>query len=394
MKYNFDEIIPRENTHCVKYDLRDKFFGTEDVIPMWVADMDFGIAPPILNAIKQRAEHGVFGYAIKSPSFFDAIVGWIKRHHQWEINKNWISFTPGIVPALSFAIHAYSKAGDEVAMFTPVYHPFLYLVPDNGRRLVTSQLKLDGTRYSVDFEDFERKLSPRVKMLFLSNPHNPVGKSWTKDELQRIGEICCKHNIVIISDEIHSDLIMPPYKHTPMASISPEIAAQTVTFMAPSKTFNLASLASSATIISDKRLKHEFDVVIEQFHIGLGNVFGIVAMEAAYTHGDDWHRELIEYLWANFRFLKHYFETHIPEIQVIPLEGTYLVWLDCRQMNMPQVELKKFFIEQAKVGLNDGAMFGEGGEGFMRINIACPKATLEKALKQIETAVKKRSSTL
>lgn len=389
MKYNFDEPIKRENTNCLKYDFRKTYFGTTDVIPMWVADMDFRIAPQISDALKERTKHDVYGYALKPKSFYTAIVNWMQRRHKWEIKADQISFSPGIVPALSFSIHAYTKPGDEVIMFTPVYPPFLYLPVENGRRLITSELKLNHNKYTIDFEDFEKKITTRTKMLFLCNPHNPVGRVWTKEELKRVAEICIKKNVIIIADEIHSDLIMPGFCHIPTASISNEIAAQTVTFMAPSKTFNLASLSSSEAIIQNKQLKHEFDVVINNFHIGMGNVFGIVATEAAYNHGDEWLDELITYLWDNYLYLKDYFEKHIQRIKVVPLEGTYLVWLDCRELKLSQKELRKFFIEKAKVGLNDGDNFGSGGKGFMRINIAATRQTITKAMKQIETAVNK-----
>jgi len=386
MEYNFDEIIERDNTASVKYDLRKELFNKEDVIPMWVADMDFKTPPFIIDAIKERASHEIFGYSIRPKSYFEAIKGWLKRRQNWDIDTNWISFSPGIVPAVNMAVMAFTNSGDKVIVQPPVYFPFFSAVKNNNRELVENPLKLKNNRYYIDFDDLEPKLES-AKMIILSSPHNPGGSVWTKSELKKLGEMCVKHNVLIMSDEIHGDLVFKDHTFTPMASISKSIANYTVTFIAPSKTFNLAALATSSVIISNKELKEKFDKVVDTIHVGMGNVFGTVASEAAYTHGDGWLNELLEYLSDNLDFLDDYLKTKVPQIKMLRPEGTYLVWLDCSELDLNGKDLKDFMIEDAGLGFNDGRMFGTGGEGFMRMNIACPKQTVLDALIRLENAV-------
>lgn len=388
MQYNFDEIINRENTDSVKYDLRKVIFEKEDVIPMWVADMDFKTPDFIINAIKERLNHEVFGYSFRSKSYFESIINWLKRRHQWEVKEEWMSFSPGIVPAINMAVMAYTKPGDKIIVQTPVYFPFFSAIVNNDRVQVENPLQLKNDRYCIDFEDLEEKLKG-AKMIILSNPHNPGGSVWTKDELKRLGDLCVKNNVIILSDEIHADLVFKNIKYTPLASISKEIDEITVTFIAPSKTFNMAALATSSLICSNKELKEKYDKVLDTIHIGMGNVFGAVASEAAYNLGDEWLDQLMEYLSGNLDYLDHYLKENIPQIKMIRPEGTYLVWLDCSELKMTDEELKNFMIQKAGLGLNAGTMFGTGGEGFMRINVACPKQTITDALARLENAVNK-----
>ena len=383
MKYNFDEIVNRENTNSVKFDLRKELFGKEDVIPMWVADMDFRTPDFIINAIKKRAEHEVFGYSFRSKSYFQSIIDWVKRRHNWAVNSDWISFSPGVVPAVNIAIMAYTNPGDEIIVQTPVYFPFFSAIKDNNRIQVENPLKLENGRYSIDFEDLELKLQS-AKVLLLSNPHNPGGSVWTKDELKKLAELCIQNDVLIFADEIHADLVFRDYKFTAVASISDSIAENTITFIAPSKTFNIAALATSSVIISNSGLKEKYDKVLDTIHIGMGNVFGAVASEAAYTYGDEWLDQLMAYLSLNLNFAEDFIENNIPQIKLIRPEGTYLVWLDCSMLDLKGKDLKDFMIHDAGIGFNDGRMFGTGGDGFMRMNIACPKATLEKALDNLK----------
>ena len=385
--YNFDEIIPRQNTSCVKYDLLDHFFGSTDLIPLWVADMDFKTPDFVVNAVKERAAHEIYGYSIRPPSYDEAIVNWFKRRHHWDIKKEWMAFSPGVVPAMNMIVMSFTEPGDEIIVQPPVYFPFFSAVENNKRTLVHNQLKYSNGRYYFDFEDLEAKITVRTKMLMLCNPHNPVGRAWTKDELSQLASICIKHNILILSDEIHCDLALPPYKHVALASISDTIANQTITTVAPSKTFNLAGMASSAVIISNPELKKKYDKILDQVHVGMGNLFGNVATEAAYTQGFEWLDQMLEYVKDNCRFVIDYLETFLPQIKPIPLEATYLLWLDCRNMGFDSdKELKEFMIKKAGLAMSEGASFGPGGEGFMRMNLACPRAVIVKALEQLKQA--------
>jgi cysteine-S-conjugate beta-lyase len=386
MKYNFDEIVNRENTASVKYDLRVELFGKKDVIPMWVADMDFKTPDFIINAIKERTKHEVFGYSIRPKSYFTSIVNWLKRRHQWTVQEDWISFGPGIVPAINMAILAYSNEGDKIIVQPPVYFPFFSAIENNKRTLVENPLSLKNNRYCIDFHDLEDKLKD-AKMFILSNPHNPGGSVWTKEELKKLGELCVENNVLIMSDEIHADLVFKDYTFTPLASISEAIANYTVTFIAPSKTFNMAALSTSSVISSNKELMEKYDKVLDTIHVGMGNVFGTVASEAAYNQGDEWLDQLMEYLSGNLDLMQDFFEEKISEIRMIRPEGTYLVWLDCSELNIGEKDLKDFMINDAGLGFNDGRMFGTGGDGFMRMNIACSRQIILDALIRLEKAI-------
>jgi len=354
---------------------------------MWVADMDFKAPDCISQAIINRAGHGIFGYSIRSDSFYEAIINWMKIQHSWEIHKEWIVFSPGVVPALNFIVLALTQPGDKIIVQSPVYFPFFGAVKDHGRILMDNHLITENNRMLMDFADLEEKMKEGARMLILCSPQNPGGRVWTREELQRLGKLCLDYGVLILSDEIHSDLVFAPNVHTPMASISEQLLEITVTVNAPSKTFNTAGLSSSYLIVKNEELRKKINQVMDSLHITMGNIFGTIALEAAYNHGKPWLEELLVYLKGNLDFTSDYFEKHIPQIKMMMPEATYLVWLDCRGMGMSDDELKTFFIEKAGVGLNPGIQFGAPGSGFMRLNIACPKSILEKALNQIRQAL-------
>lgn len=385
--WNFDEIIDREDTDCIKYDWRKEVFGRDDVIPMWVADMDFKTPPFILEAISERLKHEILGYSFRPDSYFDAFINWVKALHEWNIQREWIEFSPGVVPALNICTLAYSNEGDEIIIQPPVYTPFHRAVKDHRRKLVYNTLRETAGGWVMDLEGLRNLITPATKMIIISNPHNPVGRAWQLRELAELAEICSEKGIVILSDEIHSDLVLPGNHHVPLASVSERAAAITVTCMAPSKTFNLAGLSTSSMIIPDRALREKYYKTLESIHIHLGNICGNVASEAAYTNGMEWLSELIAYIQGNVDLAMTYFHERIPHIKPVRPEATYMMWLDCREMGMSGKELQRFFVEQAGIGMNEGSSFGPGGEGFMRINLACPRATVEKALKQIDQAI-------
>lgn len=387
-KYDFDEIIDRKNTGCVKYDGYQKIYGADGLIPLWVADMDFRSPDFVLEAIEKRMQHPVLGYFIHSDEFYQSIIGWMQRRHQWEIEKDWIHFAPGIVPGLAFIVQAFTQKGDKVLMQTPVYHPFYYVVENQERKIVRNPLRLVEDHFEMDYDDLDRKLAAGVKMMILCNPHNPVGRCWTRQELQCVGELCVKHHCLLVSDEIHSDLIMPGYKHTPMASLSEEFAHNTITCMAPSKTFNIAGLATSEIIISDESLRRQFQkLMYDGIHIFVGNIFGEIALEACYTHGDEWLNQLLGYLQQNVDFVRDFIRENLPQVTTFRHEATYLPWLDFTRLGLGHEELFRLLVDKAGVALNDGLIFGEEGRCHFRLNVACPKVTLERAMSQISTAL-------
>ncbi len=387
-KYNFDEIIPREGTHSVKYDFRKRMFGKEDVIPMWVADMDFRTPDFVMDAIRQRTKHEVLGYTIRPDSFYEAIINWNLRKHGWKVEKEWLSFSPGVVPAVNMAIMAFSNPGDKIIVQPPVYHPFFHSIESHGREILRNPLKLENGRFNMDFEDLKNKIDDKTSMILLSSPHNPGGSVWHKSELEELGQVCKENGITIISDEIHADLILYDNKHTPLASISKELADITVTTMAPSKTFNLAGLSTSYVIASNPELLKKYNKALEKTHVWHGNIFGSVALQAAYNHGSDWLEQLLDYVEGNIDFVDRFFRENLPEVKVLIPEATYLLMLDFRELGLSSEQLKKLMIKEAGVGMNDGASFGKEGDGFQRMNVACPRSVVEKALNNIARAVK------
>ena len=395
MKYDFNQVCDRKKTDCLKWDMVQSIFGSEDLIPMWVADMDFPVAQPIADAIKKRAEHPFYGYTKPGSSVLDSVVERMWRKFKWKIKPEWIVFTPGVVPALHVAIRSLTHPGDEVILQEPVYHPFFPAVTNSGCQIVNNGLRLINGRYEIDYDDLERKFQPktgrlrgpsRVKTIIFCNPHNPVGRLWKREEIIRMGEIAINNGAVVISDEIHCEILFDNHRHTPFASISQEFEQNCIVCMSPSKTFNLAGLDVSSIIIPNKKIREDF-INTQSGIVPSLNLFGYTAMETAYRYGDDWLKQMLDYLQENLDFLKEYLTKKIPEIKVIQPQGTYLIWLDCRGLNMDKLTLSSFMKEKAKVGLEDGFIFGEAGAGFMRMNIACPKITLEEALKRIESAV-------
>lgn len=390
MEYNFDEPISRENTSCYKYDLRGAVFGKDDVIPMWVADMDFKTPPFIIEAVKKRLEHEILGYTFRSDLYYESVIRWLKMKHDWDVRREWISFSPGVVPALNLAVLAYTKPGDKIIVQKPVYFPFFPAIQNHRRLLVNNPLKYKNFKYHIDFDDLLNKIDDDVKMIMLCSPHNPTGNVWKYENLKNLSDICLEKNILLLSDEIHSDLVYPGSRHIPMASLSPEVSDITITCIAPSKTFNLAGLSTSAVIISNRVLREKYEKMLEDIHVGGGNIFGFVALQAAYNEGEKWLQALMEYLQNNLNYLTSYLKRHIPVIRPVIPEATYMVWLDCRGLGLNNKELKKFMVYDAGLGLSDGTLFGNEGNGFQRINIGCRLSLLKEALDQLNNAVVQR----
>jgi len=387
MNYNFDKEINRIGTDSVKYDLRRKVFGTEDVLPMWVADMDLETPQFVRDAVKERASHQVYGYSYKPESYYKSIVNWLETQHNWKIHSKDITFSPGVVPGLVLSVLAFTQVGDKIIVQPPVYFPFFTTIKDNGRQIVHNNLIQKEGYYSMDFEGLKSQIDSRTSMIIISNPHNPVGRAWEKEELEELIEICEKNDILIISDEIHSDLVFAPNKHIPLASVSDKAKARTLTFMAPSKTFNMAGLSSSFVVISNRKLKKIYNSYLESYHLYLGNIFGTVATQAAYSDGKNWVREMKSYIEENIDYVKAFIDSNLPQIKLRKPEATYLLWLDFSDLDLSDKELNQFLIQKANLGLNQGVVFGNGGEGFMRMNVACPKATVVKAMEQLKVAL-------
>lgn len=380
MKYNFDEIVVRRGSNSIKWDDAEQ----EDVLPLWVADMDFKAAPAIREALARRVEHGVFGYTKVPDAYYDAIIHWFSRRHQWQINRDWMQYTIGVVPAISCIIKAISMPGDKVLVSTPVYNCFFSSIKNNGCEIVESPLRQrDDLRYEIDFEDFEQKCADsKVVAYLLCNPHNPCGRVWTREELEKIGMICRKHHVWVISDEIHNEIVMPGHQYLPFASISEANQQCSITCVSPSKSFNLAGLQIANIICSDEAMSRRIDRAININEVCDVNPFGVVATIAAYNESGDWIEELNPYIWKNFETLKQ-----MISLPITPLEGTYLAWVDCsnicQKLSMNSAILEETLMEKAKVYLNAGTMYGAAGEGFMRINLACPNAVLVEALNRL-----------
>lgn len=387
MRWNFDEPAGREGTNCLKYDRRGEIFGVKDIIPMWVADMDFKTPDFIVSSLRNRLDHEIFGYSFRPKEYYSSIVNWLKIRYNWNIESEWISFSPGIVPALNFSTLAFTEPGDKIIVQPPVYFPFFSAVESHGRILIYNKLKESAGMWEMDFEALTDAIDERTKMIIISSPHNPIGRVWTQSELITLAEICLRNKILILSDEIHSDLVLRGFTHTPVASLSDEIADQTITFIAPSKTFNLAGLSTSSVIISNQGLRKSFNRVVDNLHVGSGNLFGTIASISAYTQGHEWLMALLDYLEHNISFVDDFCRKMIPEIIPVMPEATYMIWLDCRKFGMTGKELQDFFVNKAGVGMNEGSTFGPGGEGFMRMNVATAQKTVLKAMEQIEKAV-------
>ena len=387
MGYEFDKLYDRAATDSLKWANRVRRCGSDEVIPLWVADMDFACPPEVSSAVRERAAHSIYGYPVRTEGYYKAIVGWMRRRNGWNIQPEWICYSPGVVPALNFAVQAFSHHGDRIIIQPPVYYPFTKAVVNNGRNLVQNPLIIENGRYVMDYEGLEQAIDAKTAAIIISSPHNPVGRVWERAELERLVDICYRHGIVIISDEIHSDLILGTTKHTCIANLSDKASEITVTLTAPNKTFNIAGLTMGNAIISNKRLRNAFVAAVEKSGIEVSNIFGNVALEAAYDHGEAWLEELLDYLRGNNRLVQDRLVKNISELSVFPLEGTYLAWIDCRKLGLSDIELKEFFLKKAKIWLDEGTKFGQGGSSFMRLNIACPRSILDEALSRLEKAV-------
>lgn len=386
--FNFDEIIDRKDNFSAKWSEMDKVFGSNDLLPMWVADMDFKTSPAIIDSLKKRLEQGIYGYTTRPESYNNSIKNWLSNRFNWTINTNWLLFSPGVIPTISLAIESLTEKNDKIMIQQPVYSPFSSVIKNNEREVVINPLlKLDNGDYIMDYEDIEKNIDG-VKMFLLCNPHNPVGRVWRKEELEKLGDICVKHNVIIISDEIHSDIIYKNHKHIPFASINDSFANNTITCMAPSKTFNIAGLQCSYAITSNKKYFEALDKAFTRIDIKRNNAFSLVATESAYKNGEQWLDQLLVYLESNADFVIDYINNNIPKVKVKKPEGTYLMWIDFSELNKTDLEVKKALLNVGKVALNYGPSFGVGGDGFHRLNIACPKSMLEDALNRIKLAVK------
>jgi len=379
MKYDFDKIIDRSNSYSIKYEpsWRGK---PSDVLPLWVADMDFAAPPCVQEALMQRIEHGIYGYSEPDAEYFDVLREWFEKRYNWNIEQDWVTITPGVVNALFIAIRAFTKSGEGVLIQQPVYYPFESGARKTGRQLLVNELVLKDGRYVIDFQDFEEKIK-QAKLFILCNPHNPVGRVWEKDELIRMGEICLRHGVIVIADEIHEDFIFTGHKHLVFSALNDDFANITATCTSPSKTFNLAGLLHANIFISNKTLREKFKEEYAQTGIGQPGTMGIISCQAAYKYGAEWLDELIEYLAKNMQLLK----TELPpKIKLIEPEGTYLAWLDCRELGLSARKLDEAITHKGKLWLNAGYTFGKGGDGFERINVACPRSALHKALERLK----------
>lgn len=389
MKYDFDSQIDRKNTYCLKYDYAVENGKPADALPLWIADMDFGTAPEVVEALKKRAEHGVFGYTMPKKDYFQTVANWFKTRHGWNADPEKFICVPGVVFGICSLIRAVTEVGDSVLICQPVYYPFSTAVTRNKRKLVVSELKEENGRYTVDFEDFEKKIiENKVKAFILCSPHNPVGRVWTREELEKMGNICLKHGVFVISDEIHADFTYEGHKHIMFPTVKKEFEKTCAVCTAPTKTFNLAGLQISNIYIPDPQVRKKFEDDLDIIAYWEPNIFGVTACHAAYTKGGEWLNQLKKYLKENLDFVRRYLNENLPEIKLVEPEGTYLVWLDCRSLGLSDEELQTLVEQKAKLWLDDGYMFGAGGSGYERINIACPRATLKIALDKLKSAIK------
>jgi cysteine-S-conjugate beta-lyase len=387
MRYDFDKRIDRTNKASYKWDQSEKLFGRSDILPLWVADMDFEAPKEVVESITRRAEQGIYGYTIRTQGFYDAIIGWLSRRHGWKIEQDWISSSPGVVPALSIAVQVFTEPGDGIILQSPVYYPFFDVIKMNGRIVVDNPLLLKDGRYTIDFELLEQQAKEGAKMLLLCSPHNPGGRVWTRGELERIGEICSKYKLLVIADEIHQDLVFSGHKHIPYASLSETFAQGSITCITPSKTFNLAGLQAASVIIPNEEIRRKYNSLLKTLSLHMESYFGLTAIESSYTHGDEWLDQLLLYLEGNLDYLLEFTKNHLPNVKVIKPDGTYLVWIDCTAISDKPQELKQLMFDKAGVAFSEGSVFGKQGAGYLRINIACPRSILAEALERFALAV-------
>ncbi|MDR1601033.1 MAG: PatB family C-S lyase [Tannerella sp.] len=388
-QYDFDEVVERRGTNCLKYDKMKDLFGRADLLPFWVADMDFRTPDFIVDALKRRCEHPVFGYTFPPDEYFPSIVRWVKQLYGFDIRTEWLSYIPGIVKGIGLALECFTKKGDRVIIQPPVYHPFRIIPEKLHREVVCNPLRLVNGAYEMDFEQLEAVMDKDCRALILSSPHNPAGIVWDRTTLQRLAEICSRHHVLVIADEIHSEMTFPGFEHHPFPTVSDEAAACSITFMAPSKTFNIAGIVSSYAIVPDGALREAFYSFLESCELNQGTIFSYIATVAAYVHGGEWRRQMLDYVAENIAFVDEYVRENIPQIKVYRPQASFLVWLDCRDLQMTQTELFRFVCDRAGLALNSGVTFGREGEGYLRMNVGCPRSMLERGLNALGNAVKR-----
>lgn len=385
MKYDFNRIIDRKGTSAVKVEGLQENWGRTDLLPLWVADMDFATAPFVTEAIQKRCENGILGYTSKPESYFRVIINWVKQRYDMDVTKEMIRFTPGIVPGIGMAMNCFSQKGDKVMIQPPVYHPFAWITSRNGRELVINPLKWEDGMYRMDLDAFREQVKG-CKLFILCNPHNPGGVVWTEEELKAVAEICYEEKVLVFSDEIHADLTLPPHKHRPFAAVCEKAKMNSVTFMSPSKAFNMPGLSASHAIIYNEELRKQFHAFQETCELDMGHVFAFLSVEAAYSQGTEWLDQCLAYIQGNIEYVDECLKAHAPKIKVIRPQASYLIWLDCRELGLDQQALVDFFVDKAHLALNDGAMFGKEGTGFMRMNVASPRSVIEQAMRQLAEA--------
>jgi cystathionine beta-lyase len=386
MQYNFDEIIDRQGTDALKVDAIPNIWGRKDLLPLWVADMDFATPPFIIDALRRRLEHEIIGYTMRSPQWASSIVAWQQSRYGWQVQPEWVNFVPGIVPGIAFIVNCFTEPGDTILIQPPVYHPYFHVPQNLGRTLRENRLDLVDGQYQIDFNRFEHDVKG-CKLFLLCHPHNPGGRVWTAEELRRMAEICHREGVIVVSDEIHADLTLPPYHHVPFAKVSAEAAECSITLMSPSKAFNMAGLTSSYSIISDEVLRDRFHRYLENSELHLGHAFAFISVAAAYSHGTEWLDQMLAYVQGNIDYVEQFLATELPVIGMIRPQASYLVFLDCRKLGLSVKELNELFVGKARLALNDGAMFGREGEGFMRLNVACPRSVIAEAMQRLKSAV-------
>ena len=389
MNYDFNQVIDRTGSDAIKLDGMKGIWGRTDLIPLWVADMDFPTPSFVLDALKNRCEHPILGYTCKSESYYQAIINWVDQRYGMKISAENLNFVPGIVAGLGMAINCFTEPGDKIMIMPPVYGPFFWLNSRNGREIVECPLVLEEGRYRMNFE-YLRDHIENVRVLILCNPHNPGGVVWKSEELKELAEICAENNVLVFSDEIHADLTLPPHKHLPFAMVSNKARNNSVTFMAPSKAFNMPGLAASHAIIFNKGLRKQFETYLEAGELGAGHLFAFEGVKAAYTHGTEWLDQCLAYIQSNIDYVDEFLKAHTPKIKAMCPQASYLVWLDCRELGLDQKALNNFFVDGAGLALNDGESFGSQGKGFMRLNVGTPRVILEKAMAQLDAAYQKQ----
>ena len=387
--YDFNSPIDRRGSHCVKFDALKEMFGRDDLLSLWVADMDFATPDFIIDALKERLEHPVLGYPVQYDGYWQSIVDWVYSHHGWRVEREWMRYIPGIVKGIGMAINAFTQPDDKIIIQPPVYHPFRLVPEHNGREVVTNPLIREGDTYRMDFEQLEQIIDDKCKILILANPHNPIGITWDRQTLARLAEIAVKHNLIVISDEIHCDMALYGNRHTPFASVSEEAARCSITFSAPSKTFNIAGIVSSYTVVPNPVLREKFFSWLTANEMDMATIFAMTATEAAFTRGEEWRQQMLAHIEANIDYIDNFLKENIPAVRAIKTQASFLVWLDFSALGLPHEKLIDFLVNEAHLAMNDGAMFGAGGEQHTRLNVGTQRAVLEQAMKQLKEAIDK-----